>query len=302
MRRRHIVWLTIGVAAVSTSAVLIRAADNLGVPALSIAFYRCFLASIVLVPLALAHHREELRALSRRRRWLLVASGLALGCHFATWISSLSYTSIAASSVLVQTMPIWVALGGWFIGERTSRRGWSGIGIGVAGAVVIASASADGTTGSNPIWGDALAVAGAIFAAVYVLIGRHVRQDLSLVSYAGTVDAVAALALALAMVATGTPFIGFPAEAWLLFLAMTAGPQFLGHTVFNHLLGELRASVVSIALLAEPIGATLLGFLVFGERPGPHVVVGAAILLTGVIVTVMAEAGRRPEMLASPEE
>jgi drug/metabolite transporter (DMT)-like permease len=300
MQRRHIVWLVVAVSAVSTSAVLIRAADDLGVPALAIAFYRCALASAVLLPLLWFGHRDELRSLPRTSRWLLLGSGLALGCHFAAWVSSLSYTSIAASSVLVQTMPIWVALAGPLIGEHTSARGWVGIMIALVGTVVIAAASTGGEL-TNPVLGDALAVAGAIFAATYVLIGRKVRQELSLVGYAGSVYAIAALALGAAMVVSGTPFVGFPADAWLLFAAMTAGPQFLGHTVFNHLLGEVKASVVSVALLAEPIGATLLGLLVFHERPGPQVVAGAAVVLAGVAVTVFAESSARPEMLTSGE-
>jgi len=300
MQRRHIVWLVVAVSAVSTSAVLIRAADDLGVPALAIAFYRCALASAVLLPLLWFRHRDELRSLSRTSRWLLLGSGLALGAHFAAWVSSLSYTSIAASSVLVQTMPIWVALAGPLIGEHTSARGWVGIMIALAGTAVIAAASTGGEL-TNPVLGDALAIAGAIFAATYVVIGRKVRQELSLVGYAGSVYAIAALALGAAMVVSGTPFVGFPAEAWLLFAAMTAGPQFLGHTVFNHLLGEVKASVVSVALLAEPVGATLLGLLVFQERPGPQVVVGAAIVLAGVAVTVFAESTARPEVLTSGE-
>jgi drug/metabolite transporter (DMT)-like permease len=292
--------MVVAVSAVSTSAVLIRAADDLGVPPLAIAFYRCALASAVLLPLLWLRHRDELRSLSRTSRWLLLGSGLALGCHFAAWVSSLSYTSIAASSVLVQTMPIWVALAGPLIGEHTSPRGWVGIMIALVGTAVIAGASTGGEL-TNPALGDALAVAGAIFAAVYVLIGRKVRQELSLVGYAGSVYAIAAVALGAAMVVSGTPFVGFPAEAWLLFAAMTAGPQFLGHTVFNHLLGEVKASVVSVALLAEPVGATLLGLLVFHERPGPQVVIGAAVVLAGVAVTVFAESGARPEVLASGE-
>jgi drug/metabolite transporter (DMT)-like permease len=300
MQRRHIVLLVVSVAAVSTSAVLIRAADDLGVPALAIAFYRCSLASVVLLPLLWAGHRDELRALPSASRWLLVGSGLALGCHFAAWVSSLSYTSIAASSVLVQTMPIWVALAGPLIGEHTSRRGWVGIMIALLGTAVIAGASTGGEL-TNPVLGDALAIAGAIFAAIYVLIGRKVRQELSLVGYAGSVYAIAAVALAVAMLLSGTPFVGFPADAWLLFAAMTAGPQFLGHTVFNHLLGEVKASVVSVALLAEPIGATLLGVVIYHELPGPQTVVGAVVVLAGVAVTVLAEAGARPEVLAGGE-
>jgi drug/metabolite transporter (DMT)-like permease len=301
MRRRHVVWLVVGVSAVSTSAVLIRAADDLDVQPLTIAFYRCAMASAVLVPVAWARHRDELRGLSRGSRRLLVVAGVALGCHFATWVSSLSYTSVAASVVLVQTMPIWVALAGPLIGERTSPRGWLGIGVALAGTVVIVAASGGNSDAPNPVLGDVLALAGAIFAAAYLVIGRHVRRELSFIAYSASVDVVAAVALAAAMLVSGTPFAGFPAEAWVLFAAMTAGPQFLGHTVFNLLLGELKASVVAVALLAEPIGATLLAFLVFDERPGPQVLVGAAVVLVGVAITVLAESGRRPEVLVAPE-
>jgi drug/metabolite transporter (DMT)-like permease len=104
------------------------------------------------------------------------------------------------------------------------------------------------------------------------------------------------------MLVSGTPFFGYPTEVWVLFAAMTAGPQFLGHTVINHLLGELKASIVSVALLAEAVGATVLAFVVFGERPGARVVLGGAIVLAGVAITVLAEADRRPEVLAMPEE
>jgi drug/metabolite transporter (DMT)-like permease len=227
---------------------------------------------------------------------LLAASGLALALHFVTWISSLSYTSVAASTVLVQTMPIWVALAGPFTGERTSRRGWLGIAVAIGGSIVIATAG--GTAGgSNALLGDALATAGALFAAIYVVIGRHVRPDLSLVPYSASVYLVAALSLALAMLVTGTPFAPYSTQVWALFLAMTIGPQFLGHTVINHLLGELRASIVSVALLAEAVGATILAYVVFGERPGILVVVGGAVVLAGVAITVLAEAERRPEAI-----
>jgi drug/metabolite transporter (DMT)-like permease len=301
MQRRHVVWLVVGVSAVSTSAVLIRAADDLDVPALAIAFYRCAMASAVLVPLTWTRHRGELRGLSRGSRRLLVVAGIALGCHFATWVSSLSYTSVAASVVLVQTLPIWVALAGPMIGERTSMRGWLGIAVALVGTVVIVAASGGSSEAPNPLLGDVLALAGAIFAAAYLVIGRRVRRELSFIAYSAAVDVVAAVALAAAMLVAGTPFAGFPAEAWVLFAAMTAGPQFLGHTVFNLLLGELKASVVAVALLAEPIGATLLAFAVFGERPGPEVVVGGAVVLVGVAITVLAESGRRPEVLVAPE-
>jgi drug/metabolite transporter (DMT)-like permease len=296
MRRRHIVWLVVGVTAVSTSAILIREADTRGVSSLAIAFYRCALASVVLVPIAAVRYRGALRATSPAQRGLLVGAGVALALHFVTWISSLSYTSVAASTVLVQTMPVFVALAGPFVGERTTARGWLGIVVALAGAAVIATASGV-DAGSQPVLGAVLATAGAMFAAIYVLIGRQVRPVLALVPYSASVYLVAAIVLGIAMAVSGTPFSGYSATVWALFLAMTIGPQFLGHTVINHLLGELKASIVSVALLAEAVGATVLAFVVFGERPGLQVVVGGAIVLAGVTVTILAEAADRPDVV-----
>jgi drug/metabolite transporter (DMT)-like permease len=219
-----------------------------------------------------------------------------LALHFGTWISSLSYTSVAASTVLVQTMPVFVALAGPFVGERTTRRGWLGIAVALAGTVLIATAGGVGA-GSQPLLGAVLATAGAFFAAVYVLIGRRLRAVLPLVPYSASVYLVAAVALGLAMLATNTPFGPYSRAVWGLFLAMTIGPQFLGHTVINHLLGELKASIVSVALLAEAVGATVLAYVVFGERPGPQVLVGAAVVLCGVTVTILAEAADQPDVV-----
>jgi drug/metabolite transporter (DMT)-like permease len=122
-----------------------------------------------------------------------------------------------------------------------------------------------------------------------------VRPGLSLVPYSASVYLVAAVSLGVAMLATGTPFAPYSSQVWALFLAMTAGPQFLGHTVINHLLGELKASIVSVALLAEAVGASILAFVVFGERPGIQVVVGGAVVLAGVAITVLAEAEPLPD-------
>jgi drug/metabolite transporter (DMT)-like permease len=203
---------------------------------------------------------------------------------------------VAASAVLVQTMPVFVALAGPLVGERTTPRGWLGIVVALVGTVVIATASGVGA-GSQPVLGATLATAGAMFAAIYVLIGRRVRPVVALVPYSASVYLVAAVALGIAMAVSGTPFGGYSSAVWALFLAMTIGPQFLGHTVINHLLGELKASIVSVALLAEAVGATVLAFAVFGERPGLQVVVGGAIVLAGVTVTILAEAADRPDVV-----
>ena len=295
--RRHLALLVVGVTAVSFSAVFVRLAEA---PALAVAFYRCFFASVVLVPWAIMRHREALRTVPRHERRLLVFAGVALAAHFATWIPSISFTTIAAAAVLVQTMPIWVALMGPAFGERTPRAAWLGIGVALVGTVVIGGAGFGG--GGRALIGDLLATAGAMFAALYILLGRRVRQSLPVVPYTAVVYGVSACGLGLAMVLSRTPFTGFSSQTWLLFLAITIGPQFLGHTVFNYLLEHVRPSVVSVALLAEPVGATLLAAIFLDETPGAFTVIGAAVILVGVYLAIRAEAAAGREVAAPPLE
>jgi drug/metabolite transporter (DMT)-like permease len=282
--RRDLLLLVVGVTAVSFSAVLVREADA---PSFAVAFYRCAMASVILVPLGLLRHRDEYRRLSRTQWRLAVASGVVLAAHFATWISSLSFTTVAASAVLVQTLPLWVAAFGRFVGERPTRRTLTGMGIAVVGTAIIAGGGFHG--GSRAILGDLLALAGAIFAAIYVLLGRTLRQELSLVTYSSIVYGAAACVLGLVMLVSGTAFFGYPSETWLMFVLITAGPQFLGHTTFNYLLGHVRASIVAVGLLAEPVGATILAWIILGEPPGAATVIGGAVVLIGVYVAIAAE-------------
>ena len=297
MSRRHLLLLIVGVTAVSFSAVFVRLADA---PAFAVAFYRCAFASVILVPLGLIRHRVEYRRLTRGQWRLALLSGAVLAAHFATWISSLSFTTVAAAAVLVQAQPVFVAMLGRFVGERPTRRGLVGMGIALAGAVVISSGGFAG--GDRAVFGDLLAVAGAFFAAVYVVLGRSLRQEISLVTYTSIVYSTAGAALALVMLVSGTAFLGYPAKAWLMFVLITAGPQFLGHTVFNYLLGHVRASVVAISLLAEPVGATTLAFVILHETPPVSTLIGGTIVLVGVYLAIAAEASRIPEVLSQPVE
>jgi drug/metabolite transporter (DMT)-like permease len=284
LQRRDLLLLIVGVTAVSFSAVLVREADA---PSMAVAFYRCAMASVVLVPLGLVRHRDEYRRLTPRQWRLALASGVVLSAHFATWISSLSFTTVAASAVLVQTLPLWVAAFGRFVGERPSRRALVGMGVAIVGTAIIAGGGFEG--GSRAVLGDLLALAGAVFAAIYVLLGRSLRQQLSLVTYSSIVYAASATVLAVVMAVSGTAFLGYPSKTWLMFVLITAGPQFLGHTTFNYLLGHVRASIVAVALLAEPVGATLLAWLVLGERPGVATAIGGAVVLVGVYLAIAAE-------------
>jgi len=282
--RRHLLLLTLGVSAVSFSAVLVRLADA---PPLAVAFYRCAMASAVVLPLALLRNGPAFRRLTRRQLGLCVMSGAFLALHFATWIPSVSLTTVAASTVLVTTSPLWVALLGRLIGERMSKRAAGGVLIALVGTVIITGGGLGGS--GRDVAGDALAVLGALFAAAYVLAGRSLRQELPLLPYVSVVYVTSAALMAVAMLARGTPFTGYSPKVWLLFALMTAGPQLLGHTVFNLLLGELSATVVAVSIMAEPVGATVLAFAVLGEAPGLATLIGSALVLTGVYVGITAQ-------------
>jgi drug/metabolite transporter (DMT)-like permease len=297
VRPRSLVLLANGVAGVSSSAVLVRLT---AAPALAIGFWRNTLAVAVLAPIAMVRHRGEVRTLSRRSRGLLVAAGALLALHFALWIPSLALTGVAASTVLVTTTPVWVALiGRVVLGERVGRTSAVGIAVAIVGAIVITGGDLGDASG-RAVAGDLLALGGAIAAAGYVVLGRSLRRSVSLPVYATSVYAVAATVLAAAMLVTGTPFAGYAPEVWGLFAAMAAGPQLLGHTVFNLLLGELDAWIVALAVTAEPVGATILGFLVLGEVPSGVEVVGGLLTLTGIAVALAAtERGTRTEITAA---
>ena len=296
MSRRQLALLAVGVVAVAFSSILIRLADA---PALSIAFYRNAIAAAVVVPLALVRNGDELRALTARQWATAVFAGGFLAAHFALWIPSLSYTTVAASTVLVTTQPVWVGLIGRALGESVSRRGLVGIGLSVVGAVVISGG--DLGLSRRAAFGDLLALLGAVAAAAYFLSGRSVRRRLSLVPYVAIAYATCAIVLAVVVAISGEPFGGFPAEAWLLFVLMALVPQFLGHTVFNYLLAEVEASVVAIAVTGEPVGATLLALAFFGEVPRWTAFAGGALILAGIYVTVSSASRRRVPELAPLE-
>lgn len=294
MRSRHLGLLALAVLAVSSSAILIRLSEA---PALAISFYRCAMAAAVLLPIALLRHRAEVRTLGRRQWAVAIASAAALAAHFALWVPSLEYTSVAASTVLVTSSPVWVALlGRVTVGERVTRLAGVGIALSLAGAAVISWG--DVGASARAALGDALALGGAIAAAAYVLAGRELRQRMSLSTYAGIVYAGAAALLALAMLATGTRFTGYPPDVWGLFVLMTLGPQLLGHTVFNYLLAHLEASVVAISVTAEPVGASLLALAAFGEMPSVSAIVGGALILSGIYVAISGQSRAGEEIQA----
>jgi drug/metabolite transporter (DMT)-like permease len=249
--------LVVAVLAISWAGPLVRFA---AAPALAVAAWR-LLISVAFIGVVLVVRGTPAPRLARRDWTLAIIAGLFLAGHFWSWIASIDLTTVSSSVVLVSTQPVFVALlSGLLLGERASLRQWIGIVIAVAGAAVIAWG--DFGAGRSALLGDALALAGAVLVSVYYVIGRRLRLHIDLWWYIFIIYGIAAVALVLAIaVLPGVPLTGFPARDWLVFLALAAGPMMLGHTGVNYALRYVRAYIANLAILGEPVGATLIAWL-----------------------------------------
>ena len=290
-----VVALAFAVFAASTSAILVRWS---AAPSSVAAFYRVLFTTALIAPVALLRYREEFGRLSSRDLGFAILAGVALAIHFAAWFESLNHTSVAASVTIVQSQPIFVALGAALVlGERVSRETALGITVAIVGAAVMSF----GDAGQAPIsdatlYGNSLALLGAITVAGYVLAGRSIRQRVSLFPYVTVVYTACALTLCLLVGAQGHDFVAYPPREWLLFLGMAVGPGVFGHTVINWVLKHLESVVVSVAWLGEPVGATLLALVLLAEVPDAVTVVGGLVVLAGIYVTTIErERRQRPE-------
>ncbi|MFB6129080.1 MAG: DMT family transporter [Halorhabdus sp.] len=280
--------LAVAVLAVSTSAILIRWSRA---PSLVAAFYRVLFTTLLLAPVAIWRQRSAFRRLSWRDASGAALAGIALAIHFAAWFESLAWTSVAASVTLVQAQPLFVAAASPLVlDERIGSRTAAGIVVAVAGIALMSGADllGAGVLGPNPIYGNALALLGAVAMAGYVLAGRSIRQRLPLLPYVIVVYTVAAVTLLALLGFEGTPLLTYPPREWLLFLGMAIGPGVFGHTVVNWALAHLESSVVSASLLGEPLGSTLLALLLLGEVPGLATVLGGGVVLSGIVLTTRA--------------
>jgi drug/metabolite transporter (DMT)-like permease len=278
-----IVGIIIGIAAVSSASIFIRFAQRQA-PSLVIAAARLTLSSLILAPLALTRYRHEYRRLTRRDAWLAVLSGIFLALHFATWISSLEYTTVASSTVLVSTSPLFVAIASWlFLREKIGPAVIIGLGVALAGSAVIGLSDRSGTL-RNALLGDVLAFAGAVTVAGYLLIGRRLRAQLSLIPYIAVVYGTAAVVMLAMVLVTRERVVGYSPATYVWFLLLALVPQLLGHSSFNWALAHLSATFVAVATLGEPIGSTILAYLILGEAPTSIKIVGAALILVGIVV------------------
>jgi len=277
----------VGVFAVSFSALFVRLTTA---PALMIATYRLLFTFLILAPYALLRYRTELVTLSWRQRGLAAGSGLCLALHLVTWFISLRYTSVASSVVLVTTQPVFVVIGSWiFFRERISRPAMMGGALALVGSFIIGAA--DFQIGREAFWGDLLALAAAVFVSGYLLIGRRLRGNISLPVYTFYTYGSSALALIIASVATGTPFAPYPARDWIIFFALAIVCTVIGHTVFNWVLRYVQASVVSVSVLGEPLGAILWASVFLSEYPTQRQTIGACFIFGGLFIFTRFSAG-----------
>ncbi len=275
---RLVVLLAVGIMAVSCGSIFVRLA---AAPALAVAAMRVSWATLLFAPPALAGPRREWVLLTRQEWSLLLISGTALALHFALWIASLSYTSVASSVLLVDTTPFFIGVSSqWFFGRPCHRSFWLGLAVAFLGGLVIFHG--DWSQSQSTMKGNLLALGGAVAVAVYMMVGARARQKLSLLAYVWPVYGTSALALLLTCLLIGTPLSGYSGKSYLYMFLLGLVPQCIGHTTYNWSLRWLPPALVALISLAEPIGASFLAWLVLGESLTVAKFIGGAIILFGI--------------------
>lgn len=304
-RINPLIILGVGILAVSTASIFIRYAQAY-TPSIVIAFYRLGIATLFLIPLVYLKNRNEIFSLNRRFFFLAVLSGFFLAIHFAAWIQSLEYTTVASSVVLVSTVPLWVGLlTPLTIKEPLTRMMVYGMVVALVGGVIVGLSDTCSWIGGQLICppagsffqgdaflGDLLALIGAVMAAGYLLVGRSLRRDVSITSYVFVVYGIAACFLLVLVLLSDQPLVGYPPLAWIWFLLLALVPQLIGHSSFNWALGYVSAAFVSISLLGEPVGSTILAYLLLDESPGLFELIGAILILAGIYLASAGEQRR----------
>jgi len=299
---KHFIILALGILFVSTASIIIRFAQK-EASSLVIAAYRMTIASICLGIILLFNNPKQLLGLNKRSWLLALLAGLFLALHFATWISSLEFTTVTSSVVLVTTTPIWVAiLSPLVLKERVTRNIVFGLVIAIIGGIIVSmsnvcqisqgSISCDISLQSffkgKVFLGNLLALFGAFMASGYMLVGRILRKHIENLPYTFVVYGIAALLLDLFVIIRGENLFIFSNEIYIWLIALGIVPQLLGHSIFNWSLKFIPASLVSIALLGEPIGSTILAYLLLKETPSLIEICGGCLILIGIILATIS--------------
>jgi drug/metabolite transporter (DMT)-like permease len=283
-RTRSYAGLAVGVIAVSFAAIFIRMTTA---PPAVTAMYRMWMTCVVLAPFAVRGLRQAVRKLTPKERWLLLLSGAFLAIHFILWIGSLFYTSVASSTLLLALEPVFALIGGiWLLGERAPHAAWWWALLAVAGTAVIGFH--DLRAGGTAPYGDLLSLLGSLAATAYMLAGRRLRGHLNAMHYSFSVFVIAGLLLTGYSLARGYSLVHYPVSDWRAFVLLALIPTVFGHALFNTLLKHLPASMIAMSIVGEPLGATLLAWLIFGDRVPVLWYVGAALVVVGVLAFMRA--------------
>ena len=288
-KSKLVIVLTIGILGVSLAAIWIRLAGDLINPdnkvgfSLFLAASRLIIAASILLP---NWKNFKLVQIKSTAFIYAIAAGVCLAVHFATWITSLSYTSIAASTVLVTTNPIWVGLFSWWYKEKLTWRNIVGIAIASIGGIVLATADTSALGNySNPGLGNVLALIGAIMSSLYIIFGSQAqRRGLSIGHYIAIAYSTAALCLLPLPLLYETSYLGYAPIVYLYIFLMALISQVIGHTSLNWAVRWISPTLISLSLLFEPVVASLVGAVVFKEIPTIGILLGGIIILTGIAV------------------
>lgn len=275
----------IGVIFVSISSVLSKIATA---PPLIIATYRLGFSALLMLPFFIKQGKNILKKMTPRLWILCSLSGVFLALHFATWLTSIKMTSIASSTVLVNTHPIFILFATYFLfKEKVSKKAMVSILIAFFGSIVITFG--DSTLGQHNVLGDLLAIAGGFFVASYMLIGRFARQHISVTAYTFIVYTCCTLVLLGLDFVTSTPLVGYPSSDYLIFISLAVFCTLLGHSVFNWALAYLKPTFVSTSILGEPVFATIWAILFLKEFPSIFQITGGALILLGIYLHIQAD-------------
>lgn len=280
--------LAVAITGVSMSAPLIAATTA---PALAIAFWRNAMAVGVLSPVALWRHRGELRRMSRRALALSGCAGVLLALHFGLWLPSLTMTSVATSTALVTTTPIWTTLILRLRGHRPPGLVWAGTALAVGGVLILTGI--DLSTDTRALTGDALALGAGLAAAVYMLLGAEVRRTATTTAYTYVCYSTTAVALLGACVISGSALDGYGGKTWLKIVALTVVAQLLGHSLLNRVVRGLGPSTTSTAILLETPGAALIAALWLGQTPPAAAYPALGVILGGLALVILADRRKR---------
>ncbi|GEN88221.1 DMT family transporter [Oceanobacillus sp. FSL W8-0428] len=282
--------VVIGVFSISTSAIFVRLASEAS--ASIIANYRLLFAALLLLPFILFHYKHEFKRITTKNWGLSILAGVFLALFFILWFESLNHTSVASSVVLISLQPILAFIGTYFIfGERFSSGAVISIFIVLLGGLIIGSG--DFQLSGDVLYGDMLALLGAIAVTTYFLSGQHVRKNVSLITYTFIVYSISAVTLTLFNIIQQENFFSYPASHWWIFIALAIIPTFLGHSLFNWSLKWLSTSTISMAIVFEPVGAGILAFLILNEAPTWAQFLGGTIIVIGLFLFILSTSRKK---------